>query len=61
MHMVCPDCRLHGCSPDCPGPEGSAVCDECGSGAAVRNGVVQCNSCGRGYDRPPRWYPEFGE
>lgn len=50
----CPYCGKEGCSPDCPGPSGgSTVCPECGGGAKVHNGKVQCNDpdgCGYGWD-----------
>jgi hypothetical protein len=47
--MSCPDCHCNGCSPDCPGPGAFTVCRYCGSGAAIRGGTAQCNSCGAGY------------
>ena len=49
----CPYCGKPGCSPNCPGPQSSTVCPECGAGASVHNGRVRCNDpdgCGYGWD-----------
>lgn len=49
----CPYCGQPGCSPNCPGPQSTTVCPECGAGASVHNGRVRCNDpdgCGYGWD-----------
>lgn len=42
---ACPDCGVVGCSPDCPGPQESTTCQNCGGPAAMRNGKVECDHC----------------
>lgn len=47
---TCPDCGLSGCSPNCPGPGDFTICNNCGSNAPVRDGGIECTSCGNGYE-----------